>query len=321
MSLVEKALRKLQANRPAPPPPSQSPPETVRSTRVAENRAVGAQPPPPTAVVVPLQDFDPRSVSKKVVTIDKDYLRSVDMLPPVSQEREIATQFRAIKRPLIQHVLESGDVNDRTRHTIMVASALPGDGKTFTSLNLALSLAREVDVTVLLIDADAPKPHLTHSLKLEKEPGLLDLLADEERRVEDVILATDLPRLHVMPVGTRSETATELLASARMAEIVARLGSLYRRGIVVFDSPPILPTTEARSLAANLGQIVLVVRAGSTPQQAVKDAVGALGEGRRISLVLNGAKLDGPVGYYYGYQYGYGEQAEEAPPPAAANSE
>jgi protein-tyrosine kinase len=103
-----------------------------------------------------------------------------------------------------------------------------------------------------------------------------------------------------------SESATELLASERMRDVVERLATIYRRGIVLFDSPPILLTNESRALGALLGQIVLVVRAGVTPQQAVKDAVGILGEDRHISLVLNGAELKGPAGYYYGYGYGYG---------------
>jgi protein-tyrosine kinase len=317
MSLVEKALRKLQSGRSAPEASPRLLPAGP-AARAVEARTVSSQA-SFSAQAAAQQDFDPRKHSSKVVRIDRDQLRSLNMLPPVSQEREIATQFRTIKRPLIQHALESAEMDDVARHTLMVASALPGDGKTFTSLNLALSLAQEMDFTVLLIDADAPKPNLTHNLRLGGEPGLLDVLADPARRVEDVIMATDVPRLHVMPLGTRSETATELVASARMGEVVAHLAALYRRGAVVFDSPPILLTNESRSLASMVGQIVMVVRAGTTPQQAVKDAVSTLGEGRRISLVLNEAKLDGPVGYYYGYQYGYG--LEQTAPPATAPSD
>jgi protein-tyrosine kinase len=165
---------------------------------------------------------------------------------------------------------------------------------------------------VLLIDADVPKPHLTRALELEREPGLLDLLSKPELRAEDVILATDVPGLHMLPAGSHSETANELLASARMKEVVARLAELYGHGIVLFDSPPVLLTNESRSLGAMLGQVVLVVRAGVTPQQAVIDAVGLLGEGRPINLVLNGAELRGPAGYYYGYRYGYGQEGPGA---------
>jgi protein-tyrosine kinase len=302
MSFVEKALQKLQASRPALEPLS---PATADVERRASKPHLSVRQQSPT--LRPAEaGFDPRKHSSNIVHFDRDLLRSLNVLPPVDQEREIATQFRTIKRPIIKHVTQAGEATDVAKHTVMVASALPGDGKTFTSVSLALSLALEMDFSVLLVDADAPKPHLTHTLRLETEPGLLDVLSDPARPLEDVILATDVPRLHVLPAGQRSETATELLASERMVEVVAHLATLYRRGIVLFDSPPILLTNESRSLASMIGQIVLVVRAGVTPQQAVKDAVSILGEGRRISLVLNSAKLDGQVGYYYGYQYGYG---------------
>jgi protein-tyrosine kinase len=311
MSLVEKALRKLQTTRPTAPPPTVVTP-TAGVLRPSERMPPGSIVAAPPAVAAP---FVPHS--SKIVAIDRDRLRSLDVLPPHAQEREIATQFRTIKRPLIDYAFGAdGTPQGPQRHTIMVASALPGDGKTFTSLNLALSLAMELDLTVLLVDADALKPHLSHVLHVEHEPGLLDLLAKPELRAEDVILATDLPRLMVLPAGTPSDTSAELLASARMQELIAHLASLVGRGIVVFDSPPVLLTNESRSLAAMLGQVVLVVRAAVTPQQAVIDAVGLLGEGRHISLVLNGAELRGPAGYYYGYRYGY-EQAS----PAAASGE
>jgi protein-tyrosine kinase len=227
------------------------------------------------------------------------------MIPPAAQERELSNQFRSIKRPIIDRALEMSQDEPFAR-TVMVASALPGDGKTFTCLNLALSLALEKDLHVLLVDADAPKPHLSKTFDMQRSLGLLDVLADPERPIESVIVPTDIPRLDFLPAGTTSETATELLASERMRTVVQRLTSLYRHGIILFDSPPILLTNESRTLGALLGQIVLVVKAGITPQQAVKDAVGMLGEDRRISLVLNNADLGGAMGYYYGYGYGYG---------------
>jgi len=313
MSLVEKALRKLQTTRPTAPPPTVVLPN-VGMLRQSEPRTapepVVAAAPAAAPVYVPLPH------SGKVVAIDRERLLGLDMLPPPAQEREVATQFRTIKRPLIRYAFESGPTEGAPRHTIMVASALPGDGKTFTSLNLALSLAMELELTVLLVDADALKPQLTRALQLEREPGLLDLLSKPELRAEDAILATDVPRLHVLPAGSHTETAAELLASARMSELVAHLAALCGRGIVLFDSPPVLLTNESRSLSTMLGQVVLVVRAGVTPQQAVVDAVGLLGEGRPVNVVLNGAQLGGHAGYYYGYRYGY---EQEAPASAASD--
>jgi protein-tyrosine kinase len=297
MSLVEKALQKLQSSRPAPPPVPKAPPSAPLRTT---GRAPVERPQPAPPQISPA---DLRAEGTQLLHLDHDKLRAALMLPQVAQERELSDQFRAIKRPLIDYA-QAG--SESARRTIMMASALPGDGKTFSSLNLALSLARETELDVLLVDADAPKPHLTRTFELQDHPGILDLLTDHNRAVESVIVPTDVPRLDFAPWGTVSESATELLASERMRDVVERLATIYRRGIVLFDSPPILLTNESRALGALLGQIVLVVRAGVTPQQAVKDAVGILGEDRHISLVLNGAELKGPAGYYYGYGYGYG---------------
>jgi len=307
MSLVEKALRKLQAGKTALEPRPVAAPSAV--THAADPRPRQTRPPAIPVAPAPgpasAPTFEPRN--SEILRLNTEELRSQGVLPPMNQEREIATQFRTIKRPIIRFANEAEAANDLTRRTVMVASALPGDGKTFTSMNLAMSLALELDFTVLLVDADAPKPRMSNTLRIEGKPGLLDVLSDPKRDVQDCILATDVPRLHVLPVGRQSERATELLASARMGEIVTQLAALYRRGIVLFDSPPILLTNESRSLGAMLGQIILVVRAGITPQQAVKDAIAILGEGRRISLVLNSAELSGPAGYYYGHGYGYEE--------------
>ena len=303
MSLVETALQKVRSRG----APAKTRPETPGDTaappveRTLEVPALASQAAAPVA---------PVSSPSRVVVIDRDALRAVGMLPPASQERELSHQFRAIKRPLIQRAAEAptADVSPRT---LMISSALPGDGKTFTSLNLALSLAMEREFRVLLVDADAPKPHLSRTFGLEGQPGLLDLLADSTRRVESVIYRTDVPQLDLMPAGGGSAAATELLASARMREVAARLAALYGRGMVLFDSPPVLLTSESRSLAAFLGQIVVVVKAGTTPQQAVRDTVQLLGQPARMSLVLNHADLAGPMGYYYGYRYGYGHAQQE----------
>ena len=226
------------------------------------------------------------------------------------EEREIADQYRAIKRPLIRTAFGEASAGPSSQ-LIMMASALSGDGKTFTCINLALSMSLEKDHSVLLVDGDVAKPHVSRVFGVDKEPGLLDVLGDPTRDIESVILSTEIPRLSVLPAGRASEVSTELLASARMSQVMARLSSLNSRGIVLMDSPPILLTSEARVLAGLVGQIVLVVKAGQTPQQAVQDSIDLIGAGRNVRLVLNQADLTGPVGYYYGYRYGYAQKASE----------
>jgi protein-tyrosine kinase len=165
-------------------------------------------------------------------------------------------------------------------------------------------MALEKDRTVLLVDGDLAKPHISRLFGVENEPGLLDVLKDPAKDVQSVILPTDIPGLSLLPAGSHSETATELLASERMVQIVEQLSRLTSRGVVLFDSLPLLITSESRVLLTLMGQIVLVVRANVTPQQAVKDAVELIGD-KKVWLVLNQAEVHGAMGYYYGSQYGY----------------
>jgi protein-tyrosine kinase len=199
--------------------------------------------------------------------------------------------------------------------TVLVTSALPGDGKSFTSLNLALSIARERDVSVLLVDADAPRSRISEVFGLRGEQGLLDSLADESLEVETLVARTDVRGFEVLPAGRFMDGATELLASARMAQLAARLAARNPRRIIVFDSTPLLVSTEARVLARILGQIVLVVRAGVTPKQAILEALGYVDRSRLQGLILNDAPFRSGGGYY-GYSadaYGDSPAAETGP--------
>lgn len=290
MSLVERALQKVQAG------------EAAKRQAAKPIEHVGKL---VAGVALPVQQAEPKFNANRMVKVDRDAMRAAGLLPPQDQEREIADQYRAIKRPLLQAAFNAEEVEEGPpAKLIMVASALPGDGKTYTGVNLALSMALEKDRSVLLVDGDIAKPHVSRLFGVENEPGLLDVLKDPAKEVESVILPTDIRGLSVLPAGSHSETATELLASERMAQIVTRLSQLSTRGIVLFDSLPLLITSEARVLLTLMGQIVLVVRANVTPQHAVKDAVEMIGD-KKLWLVLNQADVHGAIGYYYGSGYGY----------------
>jgi protein-tyrosine kinase len=191
----------------------------------------------------------------------------------------------------------------------MMASALPGDGKTFTSINLALSMASERDVSVLLVDADIPKPHVSRIFGVEKEPGLIDALLDENIDVESLVLSTDVPGLDILPAGRSHEGAAELIASARMRHVVDRLQARHARRIVLFDSPPLLLSSESRSLVAVCAQVVMVVKSGQTPRQAVLNAISSIDESKPVSLVLNRGAATTDTYYGYGTQGSYGDRA------------
>jgi exopolysaccharide/PEP-CTERM locus tyrosine autokinase len=238
------------------------------------------------------------------VVININALRAAGYLPEASKDRQFAEHFRRIKRPIIDKAM-SGDRppgDSRNRRLVMVTSALPGDGKTFTTLNLALSIARERDVSVLLVDADGLKQHVSSIFAMRDEPGLLDALMDVGVDVNSLVMATNLRGLSFLPAGRLSEGTAELLSSNRMKDIVARLSNENPRRIVLMDSPPLLITNEGRILLKLAGQVALVVRAGKTPEQAVRDAIAMLEPGQSGGVILN----EGRVGLTEGY-YGYGE--------------
>ncbi len=298
MSLVERALKKMQAasrgSADAPvavaDPPHKPPPRDESTVSRLAPGVVGE------IVAAGVKQHR----TNKMLLVDRRALRSAGLLPPENQERALADQYRHIKRPLIAAATGRGGQKLERGQLIMMASAMPAEGKTFTAMNLALSMAMEKDISVLLVDADVAKPHISRTFGVDAEPGLMDVLRDRNVSVESVVIPTDIPNLSVLPAGIRSETATELLASHRMEETVNHLAASDPGRVVLIDSPPLLLTSEARALAHWVGQIVVVIRAGFTPQQAVMDAIAFLGDDKSIGLVLNQSNTATP-GYYYGY--------------------
>ena len=287
MSLVERAIRKLQQSA-ALAEPTLSPPAGPGGPAERE--------PSSTA---PHGGRASRHASTLV--LDRAALRSAGLLPPEAEERQLAEQYRRIKRPLIASAFGRGVPAVPNGHLIVVTSAMAGEGKTFTSVNLALSLALEMDVHTLLVDADVAKPQISRLLGISNDPGLLDALRDPEVDVESLVQATDVGNLQVLPAGTASREATELLASQRMQQVTAALGAHDRQRIVLLDSSPLLQTSESHALTEAAGQILVVVRAEATPQPVLLDALKLL-EGRgAVSLVLNQTRKSGTAYYYYGY--------------------
>ena len=297
MSVIENTLKRLQGQRPAPSPPAEPDPQgygSVAATGAARRREAAPA--------------DGASTERQLI-IDQNALRAAGMLPPAHQEHELAQQYRRIKRPLINNALGRGVARLASGNLIMITSAVPGEGKTFMSLNLALSMRLEEDVTVLLIDGDVVNPRLTQILGLEGRPGLLDLVKDATLAAESVIVPTELPGLAFLPAGHQESNATELVASARMHQVISRLGNENAARMVLFDSAPLLITTEAQALAHFAGQVVMVVQADQTAQHLVFDALETLAEDKPVFLVLNQITRHSHAGYYY--EYGSGAKWHE----------
>ncbi|MCU7918150.1 MAG: XrtA-associated tyrosine autokinase [Candidatus Thiodiazotropha sp. (ex Epidulcina cf. delphinae)] len=250
--------------------------------------------------VTAIEDAPERAPKK--IQLDYESLAKVGYIVPDSGNKQLSEEYRIIKRPLIMNALGKGAAPIEHGNLISISSSLPAEGKTFTALNLALSMATELDSTVLLIDGDVLKSSMSKLLGIERERGLIDLLEDRRCKVSDVIIHTQIPRLKVISAGNRSEKSTELLASKEMERLLNELAERYRDRIIIFDSPPVLATSEAVVLNLHMGQILLVVEAGQTPVDAIKDALSRLDDEKAIGLVLNKSR-EGTSKNYYGTYY------------------
>ena len=285
MSLVEQAIARMrnQAN--------------AAAAKAAEAASASSAPAAPAAPIIGRVAATSKPAAR--ITVDKAALRANGYLAEEGKEKQFADHFRRIKRPLIEKAMSNDAVGEP--RVIMITSALPGEGKTFTSINLALSMALERDVSVLLVDCDVAKRHVGEILGLKDHVGLLDALVDESLDVESLVVETNLPGFSILPAGGRVETTAELLSSKRMRQLVAGLCLHNPRRVVLLDSPPLLITNEGRALLKVAGQVVLVMRAGHTPRHAVQDAVALFGAQQAGGIVLNHAGGRGTDGYYYGY--------------------
>jgi exopolysaccharide/PEP-CTERM locus tyrosine autokinase len=239
----------------------------------------------------------------KEVHLDLEALAAAGFVTPQAQRSQIADEFRVIKRPIISNAREGAGPRAERANLVMVTSAIPSEGKSFVALNLAMSIALEVDSTVLLVDADVANPCLMKMTHLpEGSKGLLDLLTSADTTLPDVLLRTNVEKLSLLPSGTAHGRATEMLASETMAGLLEEMASRYRDRILVFDSPPLLATTEARALASHMGQIIMVVEADRTTQVLVKHALETIESCPVVMMVLNKAPRP-EVGSYYGQHY------------------
>jgi exopolysaccharide/PEP-CTERM locus tyrosine autokinase len=227
-------------------------------------------------------------------------LREGGFIVPDSGATPIAEEFRIVKRQLLRGM----DDSPKGR-TILICSARPDEGKTFCAVNLALSLAAEKDVEVVLVDADVAKPEILSTLGLEGGPGLIDAIADPSVDVEGCIIRTDIEGLSVLPAGRQTNEATELLASARTTQVLERLRGRDPRRIILFDSSPALAASTGSVLAMHAGQLLFVVRAEKTGETELREALELLSACPKPRLLLNGVEFGGAsrrFGQYYGLE-------------------
>jgi len=297
----------------APPPaaPIAAPAPVVPPVAAAPAPAVPAQAVPvaaaPVAPPVTVAPVAPRAPILPVAAIDRDLLRESAFIVPDGPVTSISEEFRIIKRRLLASVQAEANAGlGIAAQRILICSANPGDGKTYSAINLALSIATEKDHDVLLVDADFAKPSILSSLGIAGQRGLMDALADPSVAVEDLIIPTDIPGLSVLPAGRQTNTDSEYLASARTQEVLTSLTAGRPERIVIFDSPPLLAASPAATLAQHVGHALMVVRADVTSERALRDALSLISGCNQIQLLLNGVKFS-PSGRSFGSYYGYGE--------------
>jgi len=250
-------------------------------------------------------------VETKRFTLPYKAMELEGLLSLTAPRNQMSEEYRAIKRP----VLAAIDAQDRTnidelaasRNVVMVTSCVSGEGKTFSAINLALSIAMERDREVLLVDGDITNPSCGKRLGFDNDqPGLTELLQNNKRDPDKLIWQSDLPNFRFLPAGLSNNHATELLSSRNMSQLVKDLSHDYPERVVIFDSAPLLLTSEASIVADLAGQIVFVVSAESTTKGMVSDAMRIVNDHSRVGFVLNKTRKSQNNIYGYGYGYGYG---------------
>lgn len=313
-SLIERAVGAfdLRALAPAPMPSDLAPARPKSAAHVERPAAQAAPVPVQPEVPSPIEVREPRRAPPvfraEVLPVDRQHLRNQGLIVPDGPVTGLLEEFRIVKRQLLAQAAElraSGAGPEAQR--VLICSPHPGEGKTFSAVNLALAIAGEKESEVLLVDADFGKPSVLSALGLPDGPGFMDALADTSADVADFVVTTDVPGLSVLPAGGTTNSDSEYLSSSRTRRVLDRLTEGAPQRMVIFDSPPALAASPVAELAKYVGQAIVVVRADRTGQGALEDAISLLSGCPNIQLLLNAVQFS-PSGRRFGTYYGYGEK-------------
>lgn len=243
------------------------------------------------------------AAENKFFTINLANLENKGMVGLEYARNLINEEYREIKRKLLQNAFGPLASTISNSNIIMVSSARPSEGKTFTAVNLAISIAAEQDKTVLLVDADVLKPNVLKTLEIEENLGLMEYLLGKVDDLSDVIYHTNIPKLRIIPAGQSHHLSTELLASAMMQDTVEEFSTRYSDRVVIIDTPPLIGINESAILANFAGQAVIVVEENRSKMTDIQNAVGRLSPDVAVGFVVNKSTSFSDKGGYYGYQY------------------
>lgn len=285
MSTIEKALDKMLVD------------EGAKVIAVTDSQAGQ-----PLAAERQIQTPEPIA-AKPIIKLDTERLSRLNFVANAQERKLISEEYRVIKRKLINNAFGPLSSTMKNSNLILVTSTRPGEGKTFTSVNLALSIALEQDKTVLLIDADVLRPNVSRTLDISVPVGLTDYLSSDSIDVSDIMFSTSVERLKLIAAGRPHHLSTELLASDKMAALVNDFASRYPDRIVIFDAPPLLGVNETAVLASMCGQSVVVVEENKTNLNELEKAISLLPPDLAVGFVINKANRSSDKGYGYGYGY------------------
>lgn len=305
MSIIEKALNKAKDEGQKLNNATEFYSETGK---IADTKSNTSDNKPVVSVNPTLSTINEQSTVKGMADIDWTRLKELGFVAPGDSNTLAVEEYRNIKRPLVTNAFGKGSEGITRANLILITSSLPGEGKTFTAINLALSIANERDKQVLLIDADVARPSISRVLGIKSEPGLIEYLDREDISFSDISLRTSMPGLHIIPAGKLHKHSTELLSSNKMILLAEELSNRYPDRLVIFDSPPLLAATQGEILAKLVGQVVLVIEAEKTMQSVVMESVDKLASCDVVLALFNKSKRN-TEGGYYGYGYGYGQYA------------
>jgi protein-tyrosine kinase len=234
-------------------------------------------------------------------------------IPSAARSRTVE-EFRLVKRNLVGAWSQKDLMADRrASRLIMVTSARPGEGKTFTALNLALAFASERSVKALLVDVDTQHSTTPEILGIERNKGIVDVLAGN-LELPEVLIQTNIPNLMILPAGPGGPHVPELLSSPEMGALLDEMTQRLPDHYLIIDTPPCMASSDAAALAPLVGQIVFVVEANNTQQGEIEAALSTLSTCPRISLLLN--KSDSLATEHfgsYGYNYHSADSGSDAP--------
>lgn len=236
------------------------------------------------------------------LVLDRGRLAGFGIAIPSAARSRTVEEFRLVKRNLVGAWSQNDLLADRrASRLVMVTSARPGEGKTFTALNLALAFASERSVKALLVDVDTQHSTIPQILGIGGERGIVDVLAGN-LELPEVLIQTNIPNLMILPAGRGGPHVPELLSSPEMGALLDEMTQRLPDHYLIIDTPPCMASSDAAALAPLVGQIVFVIEANNTQQGEIEAALGTLSTCPRISLLLN--KSDSLATEHFG-SYGY----------------